>query len=77
MTPEIARASTIPSHWYTRPDLLAVEPLAIVRGADGVLRAFSNVCRHRASMLLGTPEFEGVEDWDKSTANRVVVPWRL
>lgn len=28
------------------------EPCAIVRGNDGVLRAFSNVCRHRASTIL-------------------------
>jgi choline monooxygenase len=28
------------------------EPCAVVRGNDGVLRAFSNVCRHRASIIL-------------------------
>jgi choline monooxygenase len=28
------------------------EPCAVVRGNDGVLRAFSNVCRHRASTIL-------------------------
>jgi glycine betaine catabolism A len=27
------------------------EPLVIVRGADGVVRAFYNVCRHRGSMI--------------------------
>lgn len=27
-------------------------PALIVRGEDGVLRAFANVCRHRASLLL-------------------------
>jgi choline monooxygenase len=31
---------------------VAGEPLAVVRGSDGVLRAFSNVCRHRASTIL-------------------------
>lgn len=66
------------------------EPIVVARAKDGVLRAFSNVCRHRASTivegsgsggvlrcpyhawtyelngkLLGTPEFEGVEDWDR------------
>jgi choline monooxygenase len=66
------------------------EPLLVVRGADGVLRALSNVCRHRAGpvasgegrcrafrcgyhgwsysldgRLLNTPEFEGVEDFDR------------
>src|SRR5581483_1511528 len=31
---------------------IAGEPCAVVRGNDGVLRAFSNVCRHRASTIL-------------------------
>jgi choline monooxygenase len=76
----IACASTLPSKYYTVPDLLAEEtrsifwltwqivgrselvrdpghyittdllgePLLVVRGSDGVLRGFYNVCRHRA-----------------------------
>ena len=72
------------------------EPLVVARDKEGELRAFSNVCRHRASLivdgqgrgsslrcpyhgwtysldgrLLGQPEFEGVEDWDRS---RVCLP---
>ncbi len=67
------------------------EPLVVTRGTDGILRAFYNVCRHRAGnvaagkgnrkslqcryhgwtyaldgTLKTTPEFEGVEDFDKS-----------
>lgn len=67
------------------------EPIVMARSKEGRLRAFSNVCRHRASLivdgkghgpslrcpyhnwtyslegnLLSQPEFEGVEDWDKS-----------
>jgi len=67
------------------------EPLVVTRGTDGVLRAFYNVCRHRAGnvaagkgnrkslqcryhgwtyaldgRLMTTPEFEGVENFDKS-----------
>jgi choline monooxygenase len=67
------------------------EPLVVTRGTDGALRAFHNVCRHRAGnvaagkgnrkslqcryhgwtyaldgRLMTTPEFEGVEDFDKS-----------
>lgn len=67
------------------------EPIVVARGNDGLLRAFSNVCRHRAGpvatdagnrtslqcryhgwtygldgKLLAQPEFEGVQDWDKS-----------
>ncbi len=76
----LARASTLPSRYYTDPAVLeseqrkvfartwqligraeqvrapgdfftaslAGEPLLIVRGNDGELRALSNVCRHRA-----------------------------
>jgi choline monooxygenase len=84
MSSVLANARTIPSQWYTDPEVLrtendrifrrtwqpagyaskvakpgeyitcevAGEPIAVVRGADGVLRAFSNVCRHRASIIL-------------------------
>jgi|SRR5579884_1929211 len=75
------------------------EPCAVVRGADGLLRAFSNVCRHRASIilegdgcvkslrcpyhawtysldgaLLVAPEFEGVENWDRSDVRLPEMP---
>jgi choline monooxygenase len=71
---------------------LAGEPVVIVRDAAGTLRAFSNVCRHRAGpiaqgagckkvlncayhgwtytldgRLIGTPEVEGMELFDRST----------
>jgi choline monooxygenase len=81
--PDLARASTLPSRWYTDPEMLAVErasvfartwqaighatwvaapgsyfaceiagePVLVTRAADGVLRAFSNVCRHRGAEL--------------------------
>jgi choline monooxygenase len=68
------------------------EPVLVARAKDGELRAFSNVCRHRGSLLassephcanvircpyhawtysldgrlLSQPEFEGVEDWDRT-----------
>ena len=73
---------------------IANEPLLIVRGNDGELRALSNVCRHRAGpiakgegkrpvlqcgyhgwtyaldgRLLVTPEFDGVECFDKSAVS--------
>jgi len=31
---------------------IGLEPVVVVRGYDGVLRAMSNVCRHRASTIL-------------------------
>jgi choline monooxygenase len=79
---------------------IADEPVLVVRGADGVLRAMSNVCRHRAGpvahgegkrpvlqcgyhgwtysldgRLARTPEFEGVEDFDR--ANCALPPFRV
>lgn len=84
MLEQLAFAETIPSRWYTDPDVcraeqqrifwrtwqplahaskvaqpgcyvageIAGEPCAVVRGNDHVLRGFSNVCRHRASIIL-------------------------
>jgi choline monooxygenase len=34
---------------------IAGEPIAVVRDSDGVLRAFHNVCRHRAAPVLCDP----------------------
>ena len=34
---------------------IAGEPILVVRGDDGVLRAFFNVCRHRAAPILNEP----------------------
>jgi phenylpropionate dioxygenase-like ring-hydroxylating dioxygenase large terminal subunit len=76
----------------------AGEPLVLVRDGRGDLRAFSNVCRHRAGSvaegcgnrqtlqcsyhgwtysldgrLLGTPEFEGVEEFDRQCFGLVPV----
>src|SRR4051794_18294105 len=31
---------------------IAGEPVAVVRGEDGVLRGFINVCRHKAATVL-------------------------
>jgi choline monooxygenase len=35
---------------------IAGEPIVVVRGPDGVLRAFANVCRHRAARVMNEPE---------------------
>lgn len=78
---------------------LVGEPLVIARGADGVLRAFYNVCRHHAAAVVtepsgqaahfrcpyhgwtygidgslkGTPDFDGVCDFDRSKNGLVPV----
>jgi choline monooxygenase len=76
------------------------EPVVVVRDKQSTLRAFSNVCRHRAGpialgsgcknvlrcayhgwtytldgRLIGTPDVEGVEFFDRSTMG--MVPLRL
>jgi choline monooxygenase len=35
---------------------IAGEPVVVVRGNDGVLRAFFNVCRHHAAAVMNEPE---------------------
>jgi choline monooxygenase len=75
---------------------VAGEPVLICRDKQGILRAFSNVCRHRAGpvgvgsgcksvlrcayhgwtythdgRLIGTPEVDGVEFFDRSTMGLV------
>ena len=77
---------------------IAGEPVVVVRDAAGVLRAFSNVCRHRAGpiaegsgcrtnfrcayhgwtytldgRLIGTPDVEGMEFFDRSTMGLVAL----
>jgi choline monooxygenase len=72
------------------------EPVVVVRDNSGTLRAFSNVCRHRAGpiaqgsgcrnvfncayhgwtytldgRLIGTPEVDGMEFFDRSTMGMV------
>ena len=40
---------------YVTTDI-AGEPLVVVRGGDGVLRAFFNVCRHHAAAVMTEPQ---------------------
>jgi choline monooxygenase len=79
---------------------VAEEPVVIARDKEAVLRAFSNVCRHRAGpiasgsgcknvlrcgyhgwtytldgRLIGTPDLEGVEFFDRSMMG--MVPLRV
>jgi choline monooxygenase len=45
--------STSPGSFFTVN--VAGEPIAVLRDADGILRAFHNVCRHRAAPVLCEP----------------------
>ena len=90
----VRRTIADPESYFTFD--LAGEPIVVVRDAAGTLRAFSNVCRHRAGpiaegagcrkvlncayhgwtytldgRLIGTPEVDGVELFDRSTMGMV------
>src|ERR1017187_6585402 len=92
------RTISDPESYFTAE--VAGEPVIVVRDKQGTLRAFSNVCRHRAGpialgngcksvlrcqyhgwtyaldgRLIGTPDVEGVEFFDRSTMG--MVPLRV
>ena len=52
----VARADQVadPGRYVTAE--LAGEPIVVVRGTDGALRAFFNVCRHHAAAVMTQPE---------------------
>jgi choline monooxygenase len=95
---KVKRTIADPESYFTAD--VAGEPIIVVRDKAGVLRAFSNVCRHRAGpialgsgcknvlrcqyhgwtytldgRLIGTPDVEGVEFFDRSTMG--MVPLRM
>jgi choline monooxygenase len=90
----VKRTISDPESFFTAD--VAGEPVIVVRDKQGTLRAFSNVCRHRAGpialgsgcknvlrcqyhgwtytldgRLIGTPDVEGVEFFDRSTMGMV------
>jgi len=90
----VKRTIADPETYFTAD--VAGEPIVVVRNKSGTLRAFSNVCRHRAGpiaqgagcrnvlncayhgwtytldgRLIGTPEVDGVEFFDRSTMGMV------
>jgi phenylpropionate dioxygenase-like ring-hydroxylating dioxygenase large terminal subunit len=94
----VKRTIADPESFFTAD--VAGEPVIMVRDKQGILRAFSNVCRHRAGpialgsgcknvlrcqyhgwtytldgRLIGTPDVEGVEFFDRSTMG--MVPLRV
>jgi len=94
----VRRTIADPETFFTAD--VAGEPVVVVRDKQGTLRAFSNVCRHRAGpiahgsgcknvlrcgyhgwtytldgRLIGTPDVDGVEFFDRSTMG--MVPLRL
>jgi choline monooxygenase len=94
----VKRTIADPESYFTA--VVSGEPVLIVRDKQGTLRAFSNVCRHRAGpialgsgcknvlrcqyhgwtytldgRLIGTPDTDGVEFFDRSTMG--MVPLRV
>ena len=51
----IGVASDVPEPGDARPVELLGVPLLILRGRDGVLRVFQNICRHRGMVLVSEP----------------------
>jgi choline monooxygenase len=93
---KVKRTISDPESYFTAE--VAGEPVIVVRDKQGTLRAFSNVCRHRAGpialgsgcknvlrcqyhgwtyaldgRLIGTPDVDGVEFFDRSTMGMVSV----
>jgi choline monooxygenase len=88
----VARTDQVQSPGQFVATTVAGEPIVVVRGNDGILRAFYNVCRHHAAAVVtqpcghaallrcpyhgwnygldgslkGMPEFEGVENFDRT-----------
>ena len=52
----VGRADQVAEAGSYVTDVIAGEPVVVVRGADGVLRAFFNVCRHHAAAVVTEPE---------------------
>ena len=74
----LAVAAEVPEVGDAKPvDFLGM-PLLLVRGRDGVVRVFQNICRHRGMILVETPrKIEGAircayHSWCYSTDGRLV-----
>jgi choline monooxygenase len=73
----VGRSADVASAGQYFTEEIAREPLLIARGRDGVLRAMSNVCRHRAGPIAsgaGTrPVFQcGYHGWTYSTEGKLL-----
>jgi choline monooxygenase len=51
----VARLSQLEKHGQYVTATVANEPIVVVRGRDGKLRAFYNVCRHHAMTVMNEP----------------------
>ena len=51
----VARTDQLKAFGQFISTIVAGEPIVVVRGSDGVLRAFYNVCRHHAAAVVTQP----------------------
>ena len=51
----VARTDQLKASGQFISTIVAGEPIVVVRGSDGVLRAFYNVCRHHAAAVVTQP----------------------
>src|SRR5690349_13619798 len=51
----IGHEGELPDAGCWRSEVIAGHPVVVVRGDDGLLRGFHNVCRHRAGPLTDAP----------------------
>jgi len=63
--------SELPEALDFRTLTVAREPIAIVRGEDGVVRAFLNVCPHRGAILLREPSGSLKQASPSGSPNRI------
>ena len=67
----VGRADQVPSPGDCLHVSVAGESALVLRGRDDELRAFYNVCRHRGSQLVRTPELPDVASPDATNSTRV------
>ncbi len=49
-------AKDVPENADAKPVKFLDQPLLLVRGSDGVVRVFQNICRHRGMILVNEPK---------------------
>ena len=67
----VGREAQVPSPGDCLHVSVAGESALVLRGRDDELRAFYNVCRHRGSQLVRTPELPDVAAPDATSSTRV------
>jgi Rieske 2Fe-2S family protein len=67
----VGRADQIPAQGDYLHVVVAGESVLVLRGRDNELRGFYNVCRHRGSRLVGTPQLPDAATPEAISSGRV------